>query len=214
MNNTTKQTILIVDDNPTNIHDLAVGLKKEYRIKIATNGEKALEIVKSSDPPDIVLLDVMMPVMDGYAVCSLIKADERTGAIPVIFITSKDNSEDELQGLAQGAVDYISKPFNFSVVMARVQTHLELKRKNDLLQELAMLDGLTEIPNRRSFDNSLEMEWRRSQRAERPLALIMADVDHFKRYNDRYGHTSGDKCLRQVAQAVDGHLYAAIPGAG
>ena len=198
----TKSTILIVDDIPSNIKILGESLKTEYKIRLATNGEKALKIATSSTPPDLILLDVVMPGMDGYEVCRRLKEDATTRSIPVIFITTMSEEEDETKGLTLGAIDYITKPFSLPIVKARVKTHLELKHHRDVLEALSTLDGLTGIPNRRKFDEVLENEWFRAHREGSPLSLIMADIDHFKLYNDNYGHIEGDDCLKQVAKCL------------
>ncbi|NBC46604.1 MAG: diguanylate cyclase [Gammaproteobacteria bacterium] len=203
----TTASVLIVDNTPANIQLLAEALKADYRVRVATQGTKALEIARSADPPDLILLDVMMPGMDGYQVCQQLKADQATSSIPVIFVTAKSSIEDEAFGLDVGAVDYINKPFHIPVVRARVKTHLSLKLKTDLLENLAQLDGLTNIPNRRRFDLLFEQEWARLGRDQQPLALAMIDVDHFKAYNDHYGHGAGDNCLRQVAAVLRRALH-------
>ena len=197
-----KQTILIVDDVPTNIKVLGDTLKKEFAVRFATDGLKAIEIAQSSSPPDIILLDIMMPGMDGYEVCRRLKASEQTQHIPVIFITAMGQEADETKGLELGAVDYITKPFSLPVVRIRVKTHLELKRHRDMLERLSMLDPLTGIPNRRRFDETFELEWKRAERDASFLALIMIDIDFFKKFNDQYGHQIGDECLIQVAQSL------------
>jgi diguanylate cyclase (GGDEF)-like protein len=199
-------SILIVDDMPANIRVLADTLKSDYRVRVATSGAKALEVAASSPPPDLILLDVMMPGMDGYEVCRRLRDDPRTSAIPVIFVTAKDEAEEEAHGLGLGAVDYITKPFHLPIVRARVRTHVTLKRKTDLLDSLASLDGLTHIPNRRRFDDSLRQEWARAAREGMLLAVAMLDVDYFKPYNDHYGHGLGDECLRRVAGALRARL--------
>ena len=199
-------SVLIVDDVPANIQLLAEALKSEYRIRVANQGAKALEVARSETPPDLILLDIMMPGMDGYEVCQQLKADPSTSAIPIIFVTAKTSVDDEAYGLDLGAVDYIPKPFHLPVVRARVKTHINLKLKTDLLEELALIDGLTYIPNRRRFDQSLVTEWERARREGQWLALAMIDVDHFKAYNDNYGHGAGDDCLRQVANALKASL--------
>ena len=208
MNESPRRKILIVDDVPANIKLLGEALRTDHDIFIATSGEKALEIALNQ-LPDLVLLDVMMPEMDGYEVCRRLKEDDRTKGIPVIFITAKDQSEDELRGLEVGAVDYVTKPFYLPIAKARVNTQLRLRSKEELLERLANLDGLTEIPNRRSFDEYLDQEWRRARRNETPLSLILMDIDFFKKFNDNYGHGAGDTCLRQVAQALRGVLQRA-----
>lgn len=203
-----KQRILIVDDMPTNIKILGEMLRTDYEITVATTGPKALKIAEEQ-PLDLILLDIMMPDMDGYAVCRELKTRSRTKNIPVIFITTKNESDDEVKGLELGAVDYITKPFHLPIVKARVRTHLDLKRKYDILEAMVSLDGLTEIPNRRSFDELLQMEWKRNMRGSKPLTLFMMDIDFFKQYNDHYGHTAGDDCLKLVAQALNGTLQRA-----
>jgi diguanylate cyclase (GGDEF)-like protein len=197
-----KQQVLIVDDNPLNIQVLAEGLADEYGVRIATRGRKALDIADADPRPDLILLDVMMPEMDGYTVCRKLKEEDRTKDIPVIFITAKDHMEDELHGLSLGAVDYITKPFQFPIVEARVRTHMDLKRKNDLLEKLALLDGLTEIANRHAFETLLRKEWRRCMRSQKEFSCLMIDIDYFKPYNDHYGHGAGDDCLRRIARAI------------
>lgn len=197
-----KQTILIVDDVAMNIKVLGDSLKMDYSVRFATNGEKALEMAMSSSPPDLILLDVMMPGMDGYEVCHRLKAEKQTWNIPVIFITAMSQEEDETKGLELGAVDYIRKPFSLPIVKSRVKTHLELKRHRDTLEYLSMLDGLTGIPNRRRFDECFDTEWKRAERTSSSLSLIMIDIDYFKDFNDCYGHQLGDECLKQVARAL------------
>ena len=196
------RSVLIVDDVPVNIQVLAEALRADYRVRIAANGPKALAIAASDDPPDIILLDVMMPEMDGYEVCRRLKNVPETKDIPVIFVTAKSSSEDEALGLNLGAVDYITKPFSIPVVKARVRTQVQLKARTEMLERLAMVDGLTGIANRRSFDQSLEHEWKRASRNALPVSVVMIDIDHFKPYNDTYGHGAGDICLQQVAEAL------------
>lgn len=198
------QTVLIVDDEPGNVQALAKLIKDENRVQVANNGEKALAIATGDQGPDLILLDIQMPDMDGYEVCRRLKEEPQTAAIPVIFVTARDSAADEERGLLLGAVDYIAKPFHPPIVRARVRTHLDLKRKTDLLERIAWIDGLTDIPNRRYFDDQLDKERRRAQREGHPLAVIMMDVDHFKAFNDHYGHGAGDTCLQQVAQVLRG----------
>lgn len=177
-------------------------LKDEYQIKIAKNGQKALDIVHSSDEVDIILLDIMMPDIDGYEVCRELKSNPKTKNIPIIFVTAKDNDEDEEYGLNLGAIDYITKPFNKAIVKLRIKNHLELKLKSDLLEELSMYDGLTHIPNRRFFDEVFQSTYKEVKRENKSLAVLMIDIDFFKLYNDNYGHGKGDEALKKVAQAL------------
>lgn len=193
--------ILIIDDSPTDIRILSSILGKDYRLLFATNGSEGLDITMR-ERPDLILLDVLMPGMDGYETCARLKADRLLRDIPVIFVTALDEVSEETRGLEVGAVDYLTKPISAPIVKARVRTHLELKRHQDALRQLACLDGLTGIGNRRHFDELLEQEWRRAARTGQPLALILADIDDFKAYNDHYGHLAGDECLRLVASTL------------
>lgn len=196
-----KLMILLVDDAPTNIQMLNETLKDGYHLFFATNGRDALRIATES-LPDLILLDVIMPEMDGYEVCRALKADPSLRNIPIIFITAMNQQEDEAIGLELGAVDYITKPFNPTIVRLRIRNQIELKRQRDLLARLSHLDGLTGIPNRRALDDIMEREWRRGTRSLKPLSLLMLDIDHFKAYNDSCGHLAGDDCLRTVAQTL------------
>lgn len=195
-------TILIVDDQPTNIHVLAALLKKDYRILTATRGEKALELAAQPPQPDLILLDIVMPEMDGHEICFRLKNAEATKSIPIIFVTALGEEQDEEHGLNLGAADYITKPFSPAIVRARVRNQINLKLRTDRLEQVAMQDGLTQIPNRRYFDQKLTEEWTRLLRNGQCLSLLMIDIDHFKPYNDHYGHGAGDECLRRVAQAL------------
>ena len=193
--------LLVVDDQPINIQALYQVFSADHQVYMATSGEAALAACRDKQP-DLVLLDVEMPDMDGYAVCTRLKADDATSHIPVIFVTAHNDAAAETRGLEVGAMDFISKPFNPQVVRARVKTHVTLKRQSDLLQKMVFVDGMTGVYNRRYFDKHLEAEYRRSQRNDTPLSLLLIDVDDFKRYNDRYGHQAGDDCLRRVADLL------------
>lgn len=194
-------SILIVDDNPNLIAVLGKMLAPVGQVRFATSGAMALARMRD-ETPDLVLLDAEMPGMDGYAVCQAMKADPALERIPVIFVTSHNAPEAELRGLNAGAVDFISKPVNEPVLLARVQTHLRLKQLSDELQRRAATDALTSLANRGHFDQRLQLEWARAARNGEALSLILLDVDHFKKFNDRYGHPAGDACLRAVADAL------------
>ncbi|HEV8432937.1 MAG TPA: diguanylate cyclase [Thermoanaerobaculia bacterium] len=196
-----KGKLLIVDDQPANIRVMAEALRDDYELFFATSGERALEIIAGGGI-ELVLLDVVMPGLDGFEVCRRLKADEATSRIPVIFVTAREEVGDEARGFDLGAVDYITKPVQPPIVRARVRTHIELKRARDLLESLASIDAVTTIANRRRFDVSIETEWKRCARSHSPLTLAIADVDHFKSFNDTYGHTRGDECLRSIALAI------------
>ena len=195
------QKVLVADDDPVNRQVLAELLKPEYTVLLAKNGEQALERA-ARHAPDLVLLDVMMPDLNGYEVLRRLRADPHTERISVIFISGLDRPEDEANGLKMGASDYIAKPFNATVVMARVALHLQLVRQRRMLERLANVDGLTELANRRRFDELYAMEWQRAQRNGWPLSVALLDIDCFKQYNDLYGHPAGDRALRAVARAA------------
>jgi diguanylate cyclase (GGDEF)-like protein len=230
-------TLLIVDDTPANLKVLAAMLKNSgYKVRSAVDGESALEAIAAARP-DLLLLDVMMPGMNGYEVCSRLKSDPQTLGIPIIFLSALDDALDKVKAFQVGAADYITKPFQIKEVLARVENQLtlerqrseirslmgELKQKNQQLQaeiaerqraeaalsqanleleRLSLLDGLTQLANRRRFDAYLADQWAGHARAGAPLGLILCDIDHFKAYNDSFGHPAGDECLRQVALAV------------
>ncbi|MDP2369065.1 diguanylate cyclase domain-containing protein [Rhodoferax sp.] len=195
--------ILIVDDERINIDLLNALLKSDYKIMVATNGEQAIKAA-ATGKPELILLDIVMPGIDGYEVCRRLKSMPATQNIPIIFITAMGDVENETMGFALGAVDYIAKPFSSSVVKARVGVHMKLKRNGDLLENLASMDTLTEVPNRRAFDQARAQEWSRSLRDGLPISFAMIDVDKFKQFNDNYGHGAGDECLVRIARAING----------
>ena len=198
-----KPTILVVDDMTTTLlllHDL---LKDTYEVKIAKSGTKALEILESPNDIDLILLDIEMPDINGYDVCKRIKNNETIKNIPIIFITGRTSQEDEEYGLNLGAIDYITKPFNKAIVKLRIKNYLNLKIKNDMLEKLSMYDALTNIRNRRYFDETFEKTFSEIKRDKKSLAVLMIDIDFFKPYNDNYGHGQGDETLRKVAKALE-----------
>ena len=201
-----KARILIVDDEKMNLKVLADLLKDEYAPVLASSGEQALKHALGDSPPDLILLDVVMPRMGGYEVIKALKNNDKTNNIPVIFVTALNSIEDEEHGLKLGAVDYITKPYSSPVVKIRIRNHLRLIHQYRLLDQLAHLDGLTEIPNRRRFEEVFQKEWTRSTRNGIPFSLAMIDVDYFKQYNDHYGHAMGDLTLQKIAKALESSL--------
>ncbi len=193
--------ILVVDDAMENIQILHAALQDEHEVLFALDGARALELARAQRP-DLILLDAVMPDMDGHRVLAALRAEISTRDIPVIFVTALSSPEDETGALDAGAADFISKPVNAAVVRARVRTQLTVKRQADALRTLTLTDSLTGVANRRAFSQRIESEWRRCNRAQLPMSLILADIDHFKMYNDRYGHQAGDACLEQVARAM------------
>ena len=196
-----KPRLLIVDDQPLVIRTLHEILKEEFDVFMATSGRQALDMC-SENPPDIMLLDIMMPDMDGYEVCTALKSDQTLEDFPVIFVTAQQDVVDEVRAFDVGAVDFITKPINPALVSVRVRTQVVVKLQRDILHSIAMQDGLTGVANRRRFDEQAQLHWRQGRRDKKPLSLILIDIDHFKQYNDHYGHLAGDKALRDVAHAL------------
>lgn len=200
-----KPTILIVDDVPVNIQVLADCLKDKYQIKVASNGLRCLEIVAMKPEPDLILLDIEMPGMNGYEVCQHLKNNALTKHIPIIFVTVNDQEEDEEKGLQLGAVDYITKPIRPSIMTARVKTHITLKQQRDQLLSMATHDQLTGLYNRHYLLHTAQNKIARSLRHEMPLSLAIMDIDHFKNVNDLHGHPIGDLVLQTIANLLKEH---------
>jgi diguanylate cyclase (GGDEF)-like protein len=197
----TRPSILAVDDESLYLELIADILGDDYEVLVATEGRTGLEIAVSN-APQLVLLDLMMPGIDGFEVYKRLKADHRTCEIPAIFITGRSDLAAEIEGLKMGAVDYITKPFNPDLVRARVHTHVNFKLMRDKLALLAATDGLTGLANRSHFDSMLAYEYARRLRSGGELSLVMLDIDHFKAFNDICGHVRGDECLREIARAM------------
>ncbi len=195
---TRRPQILLVDDQPMVLRTLYAIFASDHEVFMATSGKQALELCRKNQP-DLVLLDVEMPDMDGTEVSREMKLVPELRDIPIIFITGHSGAEAETRCWDAGGVDFITKPFIATTVKSRVKVHLALKFQTDVLRKMAFIDGLTMVANRRFFDERLEQEWRRHQRNNLALSLLMVDVDYFKRYNDYYGHQAGDHCLRQIA---------------
>jgi two-component system cell cycle response regulator len=198
----TMKRLLVVDDD---VESLAVARARladdEIEISCATGGRAGLEAA-NSQTPDLILLDLDMPDMSGFDVCRILKTDPELCLIPVLFLSGSGTSDDKVRGLDLGAVDYIMKPFDDFELRARVRAAIRTKELQDLLIEHAHIDPLTGIPNRRALTDRLRMEWARIQRHGGELSFIMADIDHFKRVNDTYGHSTGDKALQEVARTI------------
>ena len=200
LNQEALRRILIPDDPAVNGHDGA-----HYTVITAKSGSEALEQVYN-DRPDLILLDIVMPGMDGFEVMTRLKDSDATRSIPVIVVSGLTNEEDEERGFMLGAVDYITKPFKKSIVIARIKTHLKIVEQMRLIEQISLVDDLTRIPNRRNFDKCLKTEWKRAVREKTPLGLLMVDVDHFKSFNDTYGHRQGDETLKTVALTLSSML--------
>ncbi|NOY58973.1 MAG: PleD family two-component system response regulator [Calditrichaeota bacterium] len=220
LKNNQKGKILVVDDIPVNIQLMQKYLSPAgYEILFARNGEEALVEVENGKP-DLVLLDVMMPKMDGFETCRILKNNDKTKYIPIIMVTALNEIEDKVKGIEAGADDFITKPFNKLELLARTKSLLRIKRLHDQLQEkvfqleqakerlreLAVKDGLTGLYNHRYFKRFLTQEIKRARRHKSQVSLIMMDIDHFKNYNDTYGHLAGDEVLRNVAKLMTGNI--------
>ncbi len=193
--------ILIVDDDPGAVRLLGKLVCDLGTTRFASSGTDALRLA-STQAPDLVLLDAEMEGMSGFDVCVALKADPALADVPVIFVTSHRDESFEVRGFEAGASDFIIKPVNATLVAARVRAQLRFKRMSDELKLQALLDPLTALGNRRRFERALDSEWLRARRGGTPLSLLLVDVDHFKAYNDRYGHPAGDACLRLIAGAL------------
>ncbi|CAN5178757.1 diguanylate cyclase [soil metagenome] len=196
-----KPKILAIDDELINIEIIDEIFGRDFEVIFATKGEQGIAVAGKA-LPDLILLDIVMPDMDGYEVCTRLKADPRTAKIPIIFISALGAVEQEVLGLEAGAIDYVTKPISPAVLRARVHIQLELKRARELLEMLATTDGMTGLANRRYFDQRLSMEYERLKRSQSRLTVIMIDIDSFKAYNDTYGHLAGDDCLKEVAGVI------------
>ena len=217
INNNERPKILIVDDTAAHVQVMREVLNEDYQLYFAMSGEDGLRMA-TDVLPDLILLDILMPGIDGYSVCRSLKSDPITANIPVIFVSALGETEHEFCGLELGAIDYLHKPIVPAILQVRVKNHIELKKHRDRLSAASQIDGLTGLPNRRCFDQALKTEWLRARRNGYPLAFIMLDIDYFKAYNDGYGHLVGDDALRYVAEALQkclnrpGDLIARIGG--
>ncbi len=199
-------TILIVDDEQSNLNILVNIFKSDYNLVIAKSGDECLERAEKQNI-DLILLDVMMPGMNGYQVIQKLKRKTQTASIPVIFISALGEVIDEEKGFLLGGVDYIIKPCHPSIIKARVKNQIQIVRHRKLLENIALIDALTEIPNRRNYEKQFVFEWKRASRNRHPLSIAIIDVDFFKQYNDNYGHASGDQSLKMVAMAIKTGLH-------
>lgn len=207
---TTEVSVLVVDDERLNRTAVAELLQSHYRVLLAKDGATALRMARHEAPQlGLVLLDVSMPGMSGYEVLIQLRAQEATAHIPVIFITGQSDEAAEEYGLRLGAADYVSKPIRPAVLQARVKNQIDLFLRKRELEQLAWIDGLTGLANRRHFDTALEQLFLRSQHTGSTLGLALVDIDHFKQFNDHYGHLQGDDALRAVARVLRQHAARA-----
>lgn len=203
-----KKKILIIDDSKLQTEALRTILEDEYDITTSQTAQDGLKNAKIGSY-SLIILDIIMPGQDGFEVLKELQSTVLTKYIPVIIITSLSDAHYEEKGLTLGAVDYITKPFVPLIVKARVRTHVKLYQYQMNFRQQAMLDGLTGIANRRSYNKNSRIKWREAIRLELPFTICMIDVDNFKTYNDTFGHAKGDKVLISVAQTLSSHLQRA-----
>lgn len=196
------QTVLAIDDSE-DIHELlALWLSSEgLRLTFAATASEGIRLAQTLQP-DLILLDIDLPLRDGFDVCRELKTDDSTNDIPVIFLSGSKETIDKVKGLDLGAIDYVTKPFDPPELQARVRAALRTKRLHDLLAERAQIDGLTGLHNRAYFDGRLRSELESSLKYGWPVSLLMLDIDHFKRFNDTCGHPFGDRVLQTVGELV------------
>ena len=195
--------LLVVDDSPADLHFLLNGLSDNYIVSFASSAQEAISLANQFPQPDLVLLDVVMPEVSGFEMCSMLKNDMNTKNIPIIFVTSQQDTTDKTKGFNAGAVDYITKPLELAELEARVQTHIRLKEQSNYLESMAYFDPLTRVPNRRKYNEVLLREWTRCIRYHHQMSMIIIDIDFFKQYNEYYGHAEGDNCLISVARLLE-----------
>ncbi len=199
------EKVLIVDDSPIQATQLKSILEADYDIRVAQTAEDGLSYASSGDY-SLILLDVVMPGMDGFTLLKKLQEEIITQSIPVILITSLSDIQHEQLGLTLGAVDYISKPFHPLIVKARVNTHIKLYKYRKQVEHQSMTDQLTGIANRRQHDTYSIVKWNEATRLQVPFSVCMFDIDHFKAYNDTFGHPAGDKVIAGVAKTVSSYL--------
>jgi len=198
-------TILVIDDDRIALDLIMLTFNTTATVLTALNSENGLEIAVN-EQPDLILLDTLIQDVDGHEICSQLKSMPETENIPIIILSNSNQVEDELAALDKGAIDFVTKPVEALILKARVANHLFQKRDRDQLKLMSSIDALTEVANRRRFDEYLHLEWRRAVRSRYPISLLMIDIDYFKSYNDTYGHQKGDECLKAVASEIKQYL--------
>ncbi|MCL2231519.1 MAG: diguanylate cyclase [Treponema sp.] len=196
-----KQCILLIDDDPMQLMALGRILSPQYDVKMAKSGDAGLKLVEEHNI-DLILLDLVMQDESGFEVLLRMKDSDETKDIPVILVSGSTAIEDEVKGLALGAVDYIRKPYSEALVNLRVKVHLQLIDQMKTIKNFSLTDGLTGINNRRSFDQAIKSTWSYSRRSKGSFCLLMIDIDKFKMFNDTYGYLNGDICLKVVAGTI------------
>jgi len=198
--NETKAKVLVVEDNKSNV-DMLLGLLKDYDVMVALDGETALDLL-ARETPDVILLDIVLPGIDGFEVCRRIKDREDRSTIPILFITTQTEEASIIQAFDIGGNDYVTKPFRSKELLARVHTQVEYRRAMGRLRTLAVTDALTGLPNRRAFFADGRRLLNEAQARARPLAALRLEIDNLKQINDQYGHACGDEVLMRVADCL------------
>ncbi|MCL2047737.1 MAG: diguanylate cyclase [Defluviitaleaceae bacterium] len=196
-----KSTILVVDDSRISQTHLVNILQNDYIIHAASDGLEAIHLAKAIKP-DLILLDIVMPQMDGYEVIEHLRKSTETRDIPVIFITSLYHESDEEKGLSLGAADYISKPYNPIIVKLRISLQIKIIEQMRTINELSMMDMVSGLPNRKFFESRIREEGLRAKGENRNLGILMIDVDKLRTFNTIYGYNHGDECLRAVGKII------------
>ena len=203
-----KNSILIVDDDALNITALTDMLGPDYKIFMAKDGKEAIEAAKELRP-DLILLDIVMPEMDGHQVITALKRMDETREIPIIFLTGLENAVAEEVSLVLGAADYITKPYVPELIKLRIQNQMQIVNQMRVIYHLSITDELTQMSNRNYFNERMAQDWQRAVRESKWISILMIDVDNFKSYNDAYGHLQGDIVLQAVAEILKKHAKRA-----
>lgn len=200
------EKILIIDDSPLSSNQLKDILSDEYEITIVQTAEDGFELARAGNY-SLILLDVVLPGMDGFTLLKILQEENNTKTVPVIMITALSDIEHEQRGLTLGAVDYISKPFSPLIVKARVDTHIKLYNYRRQVEQQSKTDQMTGVANRRRHDEYSTEKWQEAVRLRIPFSICMFDIDHFKSFNDTFGHPAGDKVIASVAKTVASYLH-------
>lgn len=205
-----KAKILIIDDDLYFLDMASNALSEMCDVITESNAQKGLKRALAEPTPDLIILDVIIPGLSGYQICRELKQNMKTFSIPVVFVSALEQISEITRCFELGAVDFINKPVQMPLLMAKIKNHLMMKLQRDMLEELATKDALTGLDNKRSYNEVLATEWKRAQRDKHPISLVVCDIDFFKKYNDHYGHGQGDTCLKQVASSL--YNTASRPG--
>ena len=204
-----KPTLLIVDAEPGSLQTLCQSLNSESNLVFATSGEQAVNVATEMKSIDTILLNTQLPDISGFEACARLKSEDRLKTVPMVFLAEQMNDDDLAQCLRCGGVDYFTRSMPLAWLNAKLKSLLEFKHKTDLLTEIALLDGLTSIPNRDRFEEYLDIEWRRSLREFNTLAMIYVDIDSFTAFNEAYGLAAGDECLKRIARLMQNNCLRA-----